>query len=183
MKITDVTVTRYAASRDAQAAGIQIVEVHTDAGTTGTGFVSAVSAGNATSDIVATVIRRNLKAAIAGEDPLLTESLWRRMYDAVPRRGGDGIVRTCIAAVDFTGECSAGEQCDAKAEHVDDSHRGTPGGRWQQVCREQAECVLDAAKAQGFGGGGASTVRSPLCSCGETMPAVSIASIRRAARL
>lgn len=33
------------------------------------------------------------------------------------------------------------------------------------------------------GGGGASTLRSPLCSGVLTMPAASIASIRRAARL
>lgn len=36
---------------------------------------------------------------------------------------------------------------------------------------------------QSLGGGGASTLRSPLCSGGETMPAASIASTRRAARL
>jgi L-alanine-DL-glutamate epimerase-like enolase superfamily enzyme len=100
MKITDVTVKRYSASRESRTdpGGIQIVEVHTDAGVTGMGFVSA---GSATSDIVATLIRRNLKAAVAGENPLLTDALWRRMHEAIPRRGGEGIVRTCMAAVDF----------------------------------------------------------------------------------
>jgi L-alanine-DL-glutamate epimerase-like enolase superfamily enzyme len=100
MKITDVTVKRYSASREPRTdpGGIQIVEVHTDAGVSGMGFVSA---GSATSDIVATLIRRNLKTAVAGEDPLLTDDLWRRMHEAVPRRGGEGIVRFCIAAVDF----------------------------------------------------------------------------------
>ncbi len=101
MQITDVTVRRYSASRTPRTdpGGIQIVEVHTDAGVTGTGFVSA---GSATSDIVATLIRRNLKAVVAAENPLLIEDLWRRMHEqAIPRRGGEGIVRTCIAAVDF----------------------------------------------------------------------------------
>jgi L-alanine-DL-glutamate epimerase-like enolase superfamily enzyme len=101
VKITDVTVKRYSASREPRTdpGGIQIVEVHTDAGVTGRGFVSA---GSAISDIVATLIRRNLKAVVAGENPLLTDDLWRRMHElAVPRRGGEGIVRTCIAAVDF----------------------------------------------------------------------------------
>ena len=100
MKITDVTVKRYSVSRDARAyAGdIQIVEIHTDAGATGLGFVPATSA---TSDIVATLLRRNLKAAVVGEDPLLTDDLWRRMHAAVPRRGGEGLVRTCMAGVDF----------------------------------------------------------------------------------
>jgi L-alanine-DL-glutamate epimerase-like enolase superfamily enzyme len=98
--ITDVTVKRYSVSRDlkAYAGDIQIVEVHTDAGVTGLGFVTAASA---TSDVAATIIRRSLKAAVVGENPLLTEDLWRRMHEAVPRRGGEGVVRTCMAGVDF----------------------------------------------------------------------------------
>jgi len=100
MKITDVTVKRYSVARDARAyAGdIHIVEVHTDAGVTGMGFVSAA---HATSDVAATLVRRTLKAAVLGEDPLLTDDLWRRMHEAVPRRGGEGIVRSCMAGVDF----------------------------------------------------------------------------------
>jgi L-alanine-DL-glutamate epimerase-like enolase superfamily enzyme len=100
VKITDLTVKTYSESRQAQTgAGIQIVEVYTDAGVTGMGLVS-VSA--ATGDLVATLLRRNLKKVIVGENPLLTDDLWQRMYQqAVPRRGGQGIVRTCIAAVDI----------------------------------------------------------------------------------
>lgn len=101
MKITDVTVKRYSVSNDPQAygGGILIVEVLTDAGVSGLGFVSATSAAG---DILATVIRRNLKSVVVGANPLLTDDLWRRMReDAVPRRGGEGIVRTGIAAVDF----------------------------------------------------------------------------------
>jgi L-alanine-DL-glutamate epimerase-like enolase superfamily enzyme len=101
VKIADVTVKRYSASREPRKdpGGIQIVEVQTDAGVAGRGFVSAATA---ISDVVATLIRRNLRAAVVGEDPLLTSDLWRKMHDeAIPRRGGDGLVRTCIAAVDF----------------------------------------------------------------------------------
>lgn len=100
MKITDVTVKRYSVSRDPReyAGDIHVVEVHTDGGVTGTGFVSPASA---TSDLAATLVRGPLKAAVVGEDPLLTEDLWRRMHAAVPRRGGEGLVRTCMAGVDF----------------------------------------------------------------------------------
>ena len=100
MKITDVTVKRYSVSRDpkAYAGDIHIVEVHTDGGPSGMGFVTAA---NATSDIAATLVRRTLKAAVVGGDPLLTEDLWRRMHEAVPRRGGEGLVRTCLAGIDF----------------------------------------------------------------------------------
>jgi L-alanine-DL-glutamate epimerase-like enolase superfamily enzyme len=100
VKITDVTVTRYRESRQAQAgADIQIVDVHTDDGVTGRGFVNA---GTAVSDVVAMLLRHNLRGAIVGENPLLTDDLWRRMYEqAFPRRSGQGLVLTCIAAVDF----------------------------------------------------------------------------------
>ncbi len=100
MKITDVTVKRYSVSRDPQtyAGDIHIVEVHTDAGMSGMGFVTAA---NATSEIAAMLVRRTLKAAVLGANPLLTEDLWRRMHEAVPRRGGEGLVRTCVAGVDF----------------------------------------------------------------------------------
>ena len=100
MKITDVRVKRYSVSRDvrAYAGDIHVVEVHTDAGVTGLGFMPAASA---TSDVAATLVRRPLKAAVVGENPLLTDDLWRRMHEAVPRRGGEGIVRTCMAGVDF----------------------------------------------------------------------------------
>jgi L-rhamnonate dehydratase len=96
-----VTVRRYSAAREPRTdpGGIQIVEVHTDAGVKGMGFVSA---GSATSDVVASLIRRNLKSVVVGENPLLTTDLWRRMHEqAVPRRGGDGLVRAALAAVDF----------------------------------------------------------------------------------
>ena len=39
---------------------------------------------------------------MVGGDPLLTDNLWRRMHEqAVPRWGGEGIVRACMAALDF----------------------------------------------------------------------------------
>ncbi|RPJ19217.1 MAG: mandelate racemase/muconate lactonizing enzyme family protein, partial [Planctomycetaceae bacterium] len=84
MKITDVTVARYRESGQAQAgADIQIVDVHTDEGVTGRGFVSTATI---VSDVVAMLLRRNLKNVLVGENPLLTDDLWRRMYEqAVPR--------------------------------------------------------------------------------------------------
>ena len=100
MKVTDVTVTRHSVSRDrsAYAGDIHIVHVHTDGGLTGMGFVTAASA---TSELSAMLVRHTLKPAVVGQDPLLTEDLWRRMHQAVPRRGAEGFVRTCIAGIDF----------------------------------------------------------------------------------
>jgi L-alanine-DL-glutamate epimerase-like enolase superfamily enzyme len=63
VKIADVMVKRYSAARDPQTdpGGIQIVEVTTDAGVSGRGFVSA---GSDTSDLVATLI----KGPLLGEE-------------------------------------------------------------------------------------------------------------------
>ena len=101
MKITDVTVKRYSAvaRRPRRRGG------HPDRrgshGCRRDGHGVRVSGRSATSDVVATLLRRTLKAAVLGEDPLLTDDLWRRMHEALPRRGGEGLVRSCMAAVDF----------------------------------------------------------------------------------
>lgn len=96
MKITDIGLDRY---RDPSGVEIQIVELHTDEALSGMGFVNT----NAVlGDALAIIFRRMLAPILAGEDPLPTGALWQRLYaEAVPKRGGDGIVRNCIAAVDF----------------------------------------------------------------------------------
>jgi L-alanine-DL-glutamate epimerase-like enolase superfamily enzyme len=100
VKITDVELRRYRAGRDpgAYEGEIQLARVHTDEGVTGTGFLTV---GSPTADVAAALVRGVLKAVVVGEDPLLTEDLWRRMYDAVPRRGAEGLPRACMAAIDF----------------------------------------------------------------------------------
>ena len=100
MKITKVEANRY--SGDAEAtyvAEIVVVTVHTDGGYEGKGFASAPpGAGTLFKQIIENV----LVPKIAGADPMLTTVLWDRMYhDAIPRRGGEGIVRICISAIDM----------------------------------------------------------------------------------
>jgi L-alanine-DL-glutamate epimerase-like enolase superfamily enzyme len=94
-----------------------------------------VSAGSASSDIVAMLLRRNLKGVLLGEDPLLTDDLWRRMHDgAVPRRGGEGIVRTCMAAVDFA-------LWDLKGKLLNAPVSALLGGRRPRVAT-YANCII-----------------------------------------
>src|SRR5690606_28324769 len=62
----------------------------------------------------------------------------------------------------------------------------TSGPRMHRVDRWLPSCVPapgEAGNLPYLGGGGASTVRSPLCSGADTTPAASIASTSRAARL
>ena len=107
MKITDLTVTRYAQSRgpDGGAAGpeIQIVEVQTDEGISGTGFLTASNAdASPTSELLAGLLRRNIRNVVLGLDPLLTEKAWRAMYSRLaPRQGARGLFLHAMAAVDF----------------------------------------------------------------------------------
>jgi L-alanine-DL-glutamate epimerase-like enolase superfamily enzyme len=123
VEITDVTVTRYRESRQVQAgAEIQIVDVHTDGGVTGRGFVSTASA---VSDIMAMLVRRNLKHVLVGENPLLTDDLWRRMYEqALPRRGGQGLALSAIAAVDFALWDIKGKLLNVPVSTLFGGHRG-----------------------------------------------------------
>jgi D-arabinonate dehydratase len=53
-------------------------------------------------DMLANLLRVNLRNIVMGQDPLLNEALWRRMSEQlVGRRGARGVLLHCIAAVDF----------------------------------------------------------------------------------
>jgi D-arabinonate dehydratase len=107
MKITGLTVTRYAQGQTAEGATpgaeIQLVEVQTDEGLTGTGFLTASNSQRSpTAPIMADILRNNLCNLVLGEDPMLTERVWRKMYyQFAGRRGARGIVLNGIAAIDF----------------------------------------------------------------------------------
>ncbi|MGI9422574.1 MAG: mandelate racemase/muconate lactonizing enzyme family protein [Hyphomicrobiaceae bacterium] len=102
MQITDVQVTQYRRSADGgsdYSAEIQIVEVTTDAGITGVGFASApLKCGDIVKHMVGTLIA----PVLLGKNPFQTTDIWQTLYwEAAPRRGGDGMMRVAIAAIDF----------------------------------------------------------------------------------
>src|SRR3546814_2976088 len=87
MEIDGVTVSRYRAGEPVAAgygSEILIVEVGTGGGPRGRGFATASSA---TAPILKALIETVIQPAILGADPRLTEHLWRRMHEAIPRRG------------------------------------------------------------------------------------------------
>ena len=105
MKITDVTVNRYGETRQIvevfTGREIIVVQVHTDEGVTGTGYTTAnVSPFGPSGDVAATLIRRNLRNMVVGEDPRLVERLWQRMYTGIWRLGRRGLVLQCLGAID-----------------------------------------------------------------------------------
>jgi len=107
MKIIDVAVNRYVQMQESDMAHsvgheIIIVEVHTDEGITGRSFIGTpVFNHGFVGDLAATLIKRNLKNLVVGENPLYTERLWMKMFDAPWRIGMRGMIRDCIAAIDF----------------------------------------------------------------------------------
>jgi L-alanine-DL-glutamate epimerase-like enolase superfamily enzyme len=85
----------------ASAAGVQsrrgalLVEIETDSGIVGIG--EAGLGGGAT----ATVIEKDLAAMLVGQDPLLIEALWQRMFARTRQYGRRGIVMQAISGVDI----------------------------------------------------------------------------------
>lgn len=101
MKISAVSVDRYhnaAANKSDYGSEIVVVTVTTDNNVNGLGFCSTSALGGS---ILHTLITDVIAPLIIDRDPQETDALWARMYQALPRRGGDGIMRNAIAAVDF----------------------------------------------------------------------------------
>jgi L-alanine-DL-glutamate epimerase-like enolase superfamily enzyme len=85
----------------ASAAGVQsrrgalLVEVETDSGIVGIG--EAGLGGGAT----ATVIEKDLAPLLVGEDPLLIEGLWQKMFMRTRQYGRRGVVMQAISGIDI----------------------------------------------------------------------------------
>ncbi len=100
MKITEVTVKRYRGEgSNPYSAEMVVVELATDADVTGMGFANAPPRMGT---IIAQLIETVFGPAAVGADPRLNGDLWRRLQgETVPRRGGDGIARYALAALDM----------------------------------------------------------------------------------
>jgi L-alanine-DL-glutamate epimerase-like enolase superfamily enzyme len=103
VKIADLTVRRYAEHREAPGREVVVVEVHTDDGISGTGFTNAsATRTGSTGELAVTLLTGFFKPIVIGQDPILNEDLWQRMYHLVAMRlGRRGIVMGCLAAIDF----------------------------------------------------------------------------------
>lgn len=96
MKISTLEIHRYAepAGGDFE---ILLVDVFTESGLKGTGYQMLFGSSG---EWAAQIINDRLAPRLIGEEAWSTSFLWERMYTAMPRRGGDGIARGSIAAVD-----------------------------------------------------------------------------------
>ncbi len=107
MKITDVTVNRYAWPRPKPIrngkytytnVALNLVEVHTDEGPTGIGWGGGTAAGRPGE--VTNALVEHFKQALVGEDPFTYRRLWESMWQPkiVGRRG---ITTQIISAIDI----------------------------------------------------------------------------------
>src|SRR6266849_4811375 len=85
----------------ASAAGVQarraglLVEIETDEGIVGIGEAGVGGGGTAT------VIEKDLAPMLVGEDPLLIEYLWQRMFARTRQYGRRGLVMQAISGIDI----------------------------------------------------------------------------------
>src|SRR5579883_2337866 len=75
--------------------GALLVEIETDGGITGIG--EAGLGGGATES----VIEKTLKPMLIGEDPLLIEALWQRMFARTRQFGRRGVVMNALSGIDI----------------------------------------------------------------------------------
>src|SRR3954449_1820600 len=104
MKIADVRTIALSCKVDlpyASAAGVQgrraglLVEIETDSGLVGIG--ESGMGGGVTADVIA----KDLKPLLIGEDPLLIEGLWQKMFARTRQYGRRGVVMQAISGVDI----------------------------------------------------------------------------------
>jgi L-alanine-DL-glutamate epimerase-like enolase superfamily enzyme len=86
----------YASASGVQARrGALLVEIETDDGTIGIGE-AGVGGG-----VTATCIEKDLKPLLIGEDPLMIEGLWQKMFVCTRQYGRRGIVMNAISGIDI----------------------------------------------------------------------------------
>jgi D-galactarolactone cycloisomerase len=107
MKITDVRSIPLSYRCDKpymSAAGVQmarsalLVEVETDAGLVGIGEAGSAGGPLASTQVV---VEQELKPLLVGEDPLLIERLWQKMFQRSRQHGRRGIVMHAISGIDI----------------------------------------------------------------------------------
>ena len=131
MRIVDLTVNRYADHRQvadlATGREVVVVSITTDDGPTGMGYSNAaVSHRGSTGEMVEMLLRHQLRDVVVGQNPLLNELVWQRMYNAVAARiGRRGMVMGCIAAIDFALWDIKAKALNAPVSDLLDSRRRT----------------------------------------------------------
>ena len=161
MKIADIRTIALSCKVDppyASAAGVQagraglLVEVETDAGIVGIG--EAGIGGGATADVIA----KTLKPMLIGQDPLLIEGLWQKMFARTRQFGRRGVVMQAISGIDIALWDIAGKVADMPVYRLlggcRDRVEAYASGGFYQEGKSAADFAAEAEtyRARGFKG-------------------------------
>jgi D-arabinonate dehydratase len=90
------------AARKIAGRDVLLIEISTDEGITGLGFLTGLGVASGSEIIVINeIITRGLKPMVIGKDPLTIEQLWQTMYHGTTRYGRKGAAVRAISGVDI----------------------------------------------------------------------------------
>jgi D-arabinonate dehydratase len=161
MKIADIRTIPLSCKVDppyASAAGVQasraglLVEVETDSGLVGIG--EAGIGGGATADVIA----KSLKPLLIGQDPLLIEGLWQKMFARTRQFGRRGLVMQAMSGIDIALWDIAGKTAGMPVYRLlggcRDRVEAYASGGFYQEAKSAADLAAEAEgyRARGFKG-------------------------------
>src|SRR5947208_6524835 len=171
MKIADIRTIALSCRCDppyASAAGVQsqraalLVEIETDSGIVGLG--EAGIGGRVT----ASVIEKVLAPLLVGEDPLLIEGLWQKMFARTRQYGRRGVVMQAISGIDIALWDIAGKIADMPVYRLLGASRDRveayASGGFYQEGKSAADLAAEAEgyRARGFKGMKMKVGRNPV---------------------
>ncbi|MDA8228540.1 MAG: mandelate racemase/muconate lactonizing enzyme family protein [Desulfitobacterium hafniense] len=90
------------AARQIAGRDVILIEIFTDEGITGVGFLTGLGVAYGSESIVINdIIEKGLKPMIVGQDPFSIERLWQCMYQGTTRYGRKGAAVRAISGVDM----------------------------------------------------------------------------------
>ncbi|MFZ5942683.1 MAG: mandelate racemase/muconate lactonizing enzyme family protein [Bacillota bacterium] len=91
------------AARKISGRDVLLIEIFTDEGVTGLGFLTGLGvAFGSEMQVINTIIEKGLKPMVIGQDPFNFERLWDMMYRGTTRYGRKGAAVRAISGVDMT---------------------------------------------------------------------------------
>lgn len=90
------------AARKIAGRDVLLIDIETDDGIIGTGVLTGLGVANGSEiHIIDAVIVQSLKPMLIGEDPLMINALWTKMYKGTTRFGRGGAIVRAISGVDI----------------------------------------------------------------------------------
>lgn len=90
------------AARQIKGRDVLLIEIFTDEGITGLGFLTGLGVAHGSEmQVINVIVEKSLKPMLVGEDPTNIERLWHKMYNGTTRFGRKGAAVRAISGVDI----------------------------------------------------------------------------------